>query len=411
MSGDSPHDPQSPARPGRRSRAIALAALLAALAAAALAFRYWPRARDSAGPPTPSGAASTQTLQAEIVSAETALRREPGNDELLLRLAELYLDAEQPESVISLLDARPSEHPGASLMRGLALLELGEPEAAEQHLLDAHQRLPDSPRAGVALYYLYDTSDRTDEAIRIAEETYKRHPDDYDTQIAQAEQLIKRGCDGDARQVLDEAMRAHPEWPEAYALMAKAGKTDPAMAASYAAKALERDPTCLLALLAQAESLAGRTGDPGAAAQAEAVLLKAAEAHPQHPGPPYQLGLLYRRAGRLQEAAQQLERAVELSPETVSSVSALAGVYADLGRRDEADKLYAEVRERTALTDAVSDLKRTILYEPRNVEPRLRLADLYLSHGHREAAVEVAKDVLKLDPKNQRALTITRAPG
>ena len=140
----------------------------------------------------------------------------------------------------------------------------------------------------------------------MAEETYQAHPGDYDAQMMQAQQLIRRGVDGDAREILQRAIEAHPEWAAAYALMARAAMVDPEEALRYADRALERDATCLPALLVVGEVYSNRATEEADVEKAEEALLKAAGAHPGEPGPHYRLGLLYRRTGRTEQAAESV---------------------------------------------------------------------------------------------------------
>lgn len=76
---------------------------------------------------------------------------------------------------------------------------------------------------------------------------------------------------------------------------------------------------------------------------AEPALLNAARLLPQDFRWPYYLGHLYRADAALERAARQFERALALQPRDVPTHLALAGVYRDMGREDDAEALLRDV--------------------------------------------------------------------
>lgn len=79
---------------------------------------------------------------------------------------------------------------------------------------------------------------------------------------------------------------------------------------------------------------AGRTAD------AEQGFLALAKSNPELGGPFANLGLIHRRAGKLDEAAAQLEQAVRANPEQPVYLNQLGIVYRELGRFADARRAY-----------------------------------------------------------------------
>ena len=74
------------------------------------------------------------------------------------------------------------------------------------------------------------------------------------------------------------------------------------------------------------------------------------------------LGELLRRAGRLEEAVEELKRAADLDPEAVRPRVALAICYDALGRRSEAESVLSSLGQAAANDPAVSALVRELMH-------------------------------------------------
>jgi len=397
-------------RPGRpRGRPwLALTVSLGALCALGFSMRYSLSLLDeSEDESTTSSASATpalaHSLTDDLYALERAVRASPGDGDLRLQLAEAYIHAGKARLAYSLLTRDPPDRPETPLFQGWALMQLGEMRAAEERLIAARESMPESAQPGVSLSGLHKAMGRWEEAERIAEETYEAHPDDYGAQISFGESLFMGSMIGPAKTVLERAISTDPDRPEAYALMAQATKIEHATALHYAQLALDRDEECLPALLVVGQLYADRTAEAGSFERAESALLKAADAHPGRPGPHFHLGILYRRNGRMTEAAEELERAVKLGPDAPSSLAALVGVYEELGRRGKAAELRPGLRHLQEFVDTESDLRRALAYEPTNTSARLDLAEHYLRHGKYESAFQAACEIPVSDPNGPRA--------
>jgi len=109
-----------------------------------------------------------------------------------------------------------------------------------------------------------------------------------------------------------------------------AAKPTPAPAA-----AAEVAPEIRLAFERAVAALAAGRSD-----EAEQGFLALAKSNPELGGPFANLGLIYRRAGKLEQAAAQLEQALRASPEQAVYLNQLGIVYRELGRFADARMAY-----------------------------------------------------------------------
>ena len=135
---------------------------------------------------------------------------------------------------------------------------------------------------------------------------------------------------------------------------------------------------------------AARALRAGQSADAERAFRSLAQAHPELGGPHANLGLIYRQAGKLPEAAAELETAVRLSPRQPVYWNQLGVTYRQLGQFAKAREAY----EKAIALDpdyAASTLNLGILY------------DLYLGDGQR--ALELYGRYLLLSPSGDATVT------
>jgi Flp pilus assembly protein TadD len=79
--------------------------------------------------------------------------------------------------------------------------------------------------------------------------------------------------------------------------------------------------------------------------EAEQEFIALTKSNPELGGPYANLGLIYRRAGKLEQAATQLERAVQASPQQAVYFNQLGIVYRELGRFADAQRAYEKAIE------------------------------------------------------------------
>lgn len=122
-------------------------------------------------------------------------------------------------------------------------------------------------------------------------------------------------------------------------------------------------------------------------AEAEQGFTALAQSHPQLPGPYANLGLIYRRAQRLDESVAALERAVELNPQQSQLQQQLGISYRMAGQFEKARLAY----------------ERAITLEPKAAEPYLNLGilhDLYLNDAPR--ALQLYQQYLSLSGQQKQ---------
>lgn len=119
------------------------------------------------------------------------------------------------------------------------------------------------------------------------------------------------------------------------------------------------------------------------------------------------LGYIYWREGRLGEARAALARALELAPDLANARANLARVLRDLGRYDEAERVWLAVREANPARDVLPlvrreldtlNLRRRLRWEPASVPLHLALADAQRSAGSLVAAAETTAAASALAP-------------
>ena len=146
----------------------------------------------------------------------------------------------------------------------------------------------------------------------------------------------------------------------------------------------------------------------GQLAQAESAFRALTLSHPELGGPHADLGLIYRRSGRLPEAVAALEQAVQASPQQPQYLNQLGLAYREQGRFDQAREAY----ERALSADpdyAVATLNLAILN------------DLYLGDSRRALALyerylaltpqgdpQVGKWVVELNKRKPQQLAANR---
>jgi tetratricopeptide (TPR) repeat protein len=231
---------------------------------------------------------------------------------------------------------------------------------------------------------------------------------------------------GDVEGALEQYRRAisiNPQLIEGYLRLGQAlrrqGQQEEALAALESAAALE-SPMSPHRYLLQAEIYAARE-EWSAALRA---YQQAAALTPWEPEPHYRLGLvLAQELDRREEAIEWFQRALHLEPDHTPSRQALAQLYIDEGRCDEAARWLAPLLERETESVAgqqhvllahclleqgridrgLSHLEEAVLLNPRSVRHHLLLAQGYSRAERYRDAIEAYRQVLKLAPDNAQA--------
>lgn len=128
----------------------------------------------------------------------------------------------------------------------------------------------------------------------------------------------------------------------------------------------------------------------GRTEEAERAYRALAQANPELGGPHANLGVIYRRAGKLAEAAAEFEQAVRLSPRQPIYLNQLGVTYRQQGKFDQARDAY----------------QKAIALDPGYTLPTLNLGILYdLYLGDTQLALELYGRYLALSPSGDATVT------
>jgi len=131
-----------------------------------------------------------------------------------------------------------------------------------------------------------------------------------------------------------------PQMAERDATLPSATVTSAGTTAAPATSATEVSVAARLAFERAHGALAAGRSD-----EAEQGFLALTKSNPELGGPFANLGLIYRRAGKLEQAAAQLEQAVRASPQQSIYLNQLGIAYRELGRFADARQAYEKAIE------------------------------------------------------------------
>jgi tetratricopeptide (TPR) repeat protein len=202
---------------------------------------------------------------------------------------------------------------------------------------------------------------RLDRAAAEAERGLDRHPRDARLLGRLAALHVLGRNRPRAKEVCEEWLRIDPEAAEPYRLLGRVAREQgrPDEARRFGEAALQRAPRDATVCHELSKTLAALPG-PSNARRALELARQAAELNPREADHWHQLGVLLRAAGRSQEAATALARALDTSAASTASGSVLVQIAGEEGRPDSArffaglvTALEQRNREETALWRAV----------------------------------------------------------
>lgn len=324
------------------------------------------------------------------------------------------------------LSARGPLPDGAAHYRAMALEAAGRPEEAEAAWRAELQARPGNGRAHALLARRLLDTGRLDEAAAHLEQARALAPDWLPARLLTGRLALARNEDELALRAFRDVLALEP-WGESAVeahtalaqLLARRGGPDEAEARRHADIAqhlqklyayldsyrtrLQRDPGDAEAAYGVATAnldLHVRYGDERLRDQAEGALEYVLSLRPDDPRALYNLGFVRVRQGRLDEALELSQRAVQLAPDLVPARVNLALLHAQLGQRDEAvAQLVIVARDAPDAQDrlrANAQLAQLLADAPGRSEREAALA-------HARAALELAPDdPLVLQPLRSR---------
>jgi len=345
-----------------------------------------------------AGALATRGLWEQAEGhLSAALRADPDDHRVRLRRAQMRLalgrGAEALADLQAVLTATPDDLE-ARLGLGQALAQTGEIERAESELEAVIAAQPVVSRQAVAWLELGSISEQGGDLEAAAARYGKAAglaPEHVPTQIALARVNSRRGRHEEALAGLDLALLIDPERTEVHHLraqsLAELGREGEAI--RELAGVLEADPAQLGVALDLA-ALQARSGDPAGAVETLRSVLEQASDAASRALVAFQMGVLEQQRGRVAEAIQLYEQALESQPTMRDARFNLGVAHAAQGRMAEARSQFE-----TLLRD-----------DPGDVESALALARAYASAADFRSARETLERALERSPSS---LALSRA--
>jgi tetratricopeptide (TPR) repeat protein len=283
---------------------------------------------------------------------QAALQIDPSSGMALHGLSQSLLAREDYADEIALLQHVKRDE-DLTIDLALAYAHAGQPEQAVDTVSSALEATPDSLKLVNALVTLYIRVSRTFDAQRIAEKSYKLHPNDYSALIACLRTMVVNGDWGPAMPLGKKALAEHPH----------------SFDALYLEGVLER-----------------QSGDYLAARD---HLTAAAALNPNLPNLHANLGIALSHLHDPAAAQPQLEQAIALGDKDPETHFELANVLRALGNADgarqEMIRYQTAVKEKDAAALAVSKASE---------------ASLALDKGDMQRAVQLYREAFAATPND-----------
>jgi len=282
----------------------------------------------------------------------------PARSEITLKLAMLYADQRDYPQALQLLEellaSKPDDVPTLRALARVARAS-GNMEKALSHLIEARRLAPQSP---AVLYDFGVTTLQMDlvlDALPVFEQLHRDYPREPAYLYGLAATHWKKGETAETTRLLNEYVTLQPRDPSGWYLLGAAllrqeqtSQANTALQKSLLLKA-DTDTNYLFAVTLD------KSGNRHAAIK---ILQEIARTHPNHAAAHAALGTIYREAGRYAEARGELERAVALDANDLRANYQLGLVYAKLGEKDAAQKMFDRADE---LRKRQHDQERVIL--------------------------------------------------
>ena len=255
----------------------------------------------------------------------------------------------------------------AELLRETAELHRqGKYSVGIARLEDELRRDPDRPRLHYNLGVLRASAGEYDEAIGAFEEEIGRYPAYADSYRAIAAAYTRLGRLEDSVPPFERCLREDPD-----------------------------DTLCAFQLGRNLSTL-GLFADAEPHLQHAAELRRDAEAYAE-------LGVLHRRLGRLDRAAETFGKALAEDPRHLATLLGYGQALTALGREEDAEALLERHRRLTALADQLETVERMRARSEPRLEVFLELARLHQERGDRPAVIAAYERALELDGGNSFA--------
>lgn len=239
-------------------------------------------------------------------------------------------------------------------------------------------------RLALALRYLK----KYDEAISYANQSIDRRPNDADARILLGNIYFEMARYTDAIEQYRKAVDIDPENPIGlYNLATALLKTgDNFAAAEYFKRAASIDKFGEIAYRASS-SLGIMYTEMGDLELAEKYLKQSVSIRPNNPVNRYNLGLVYMKKGKEEDALREFSIAEEYSSEEIKILENLGDVYGKLGRYDKSVSLYEKILKNNS----------------RNVRILARIGEIFYKNGELDKAFDAYKKITMIEPASENA--------
>ncbi|MBM9518874.1 tetratricopeptide repeat protein [Desulforhopalus vacuolatus] len=147
-----------------------------------------------------------------------------------------------------------------------------------------------------------------------------------------------------------------------------------------------------------------------------AELEKKCKEHPDNVMAFQHLGLVYMKAGRMEEAVTALKRTIEIDDLCTEAMINLGAIYFGMGEIDKAQKLNEQAvgiqpenaqahanlgliwQQRNELEKALEAYNKAVQFNPKLASTWINLTSILTMKGEDERAVEAARKALNLEP-------------
>jgi Flp pilus assembly protein TadD len=282
----------------------------------------------------------------------------PDRSEITLKLGMLYANQRDYQQATQVLEeALTSKPDDVPTLRALARVAraTGNFEKALSHLIEARRLAPQSP---AVLYDFGVTTLQMDlvlDALPVFEQLHRDHPREPAYLYGLAAANWRKGNTAETTRLLNQYVTIKPRDPSGWYLLGAAllrqEKTSEANAALEKSHLLKGDVDTVYLFAVSFDKL----GDRHAAIK---IFQEIVRTYPDHAATRAALGTIYRESGRYAEARVELERAVALDANDLRANYQLGLVYAKLGEKDAARKMFDRADE---LRKRQHDQERVIL--------------------------------------------------
>ncbi|HTR77828.1 MAG TPA: tetratricopeptide repeat protein [Gemmatimonadaceae bacterium] len=306
----------------------------------------------------------------------------------------------------------------AGVIAALAITTFGRSETYASPISiwsDAVRKVPDNPRAYYPLgtQLLMMTPPREAEASALFHEAIALDSNDADGWDGLAQMAIVQHRDSDAKVLLARELSIRPTDDKALLdlgnLLVEMKEPAEALAAFERAAAVDSDAKVLI-LLGHAYAAVGRTDD------ATRTLLRVVAEDSSRTDVLSDVGAILVRGARPADAIPYLERSARANPSSALNLARLSLAYAGVGRGRDAvitaahaapkagddPAVYRTVGHALLLADSAAlaswFLNRSLQLAPDDAEATTLLGDAKLALGSRDAAIQLYRHAIALDP-------------